>query len=64
MVGKEGDLVMNINDAEKEVIYEALTNYQELVEGTVLTNQKIGLEDLNIYQRRLEIIEFLLEEFR
>lgn len=56
--------ISKINDEEKEVIYEALANYQELVEGTILTNQKIGLEDLYIYQKRLDIIEYLLEAFR
>lgn len=47
-----------LTDREKDVVYDALSNYQELIENAVLNN--LSLEE--DYRERLGIIEYLLTE--
>lgn len=56
--------ITDLNDTEKYIIFEALNNYQELIETTILTDGRLDIDDIGIYQRRLKVIDFLLEEFQ
>lgn len=51
-----------LTSKEKDVIYDALSNYMELIENAVLTDSSLDNELEREYREKLSIIEYLLTE--
>jgi hypothetical protein len=53
---------VDLNDIEKDIIYEALEVYLEFIENSVLTDTSLEDKDREQFQRTVRIIGYLFTE--